>query len=104
MELYRRRSVFNSMEIPRHQRLIEGELERTLIHLKAEQITDEDYKKTLSLVERLYGMMDIQKPSRVSKDTMLVVGANLLGILMVIKHEHVNVVTSKALGFIMRPR
>jgi len=104
IELYRRRLVFNQPEIPRHQRLIEGELERTLIHLKAEMINEEDYKKTLSLVERLHGLLEHPKSNTVSKDTLLTVGANLFGIILIIKHENVNVITSKALSFLMRPR
>ena len=96
--------MFDSKEMPRHQRLIEGELERTLIHLKGEMVNSEEFAKTLNLVERLNGMMDRQKPSTVSKDTLVVVGANLLGIILIIKHEHVNVITSKALSFVMRPR
>jgi hypothetical protein len=96
--------MFNSREQSNNQRLIEVELDRTLIQLKAEKVTDEEYAKTLSLVERLHKMLDKEKPASVSKDTMLTVGANLVGIILILKHEHVNVISSKALGFIMRPR
>jgi hypothetical protein len=44
------------------------------------------------------------KKTSVSKDTLATVGANLIGILMVIKHEHVNVITSRAMNLLMRPR
>jgi hypothetical protein len=84
--------------------MIEGELERTLIRLKAEGVESEEYAKTLTLVERLNGLMDRPKSSSVSKETLVTVGANLVGILLIIKHEHVNVITSKALNFVMRPR
>jgi len=40
----------------------------------------------------------------VSRDTLAVIGANLLGILMIIKHENVNVITSRAMGLILSPR
>jgi hypothetical protein len=96
--------MFNSREQSNNQRLIEVELDRTLIQLKAERVTDEEYAKTLSLAERLHKMLDKEKPASVSKDTMLTVGANLVGIILILKHEHVNVISSKALGFIMRPR
>jgi len=96
--------MFNSREQSNNQRLIEVELDRTLIQLKAERVTDEEYAKTLSLVERLHKMLDKEKPASVSKDTILTVGANLVGIILILKHEHVNVISSKALGFIMRPR
>jgi hypothetical protein len=96
--------VFESKEISKSQRMLESELERTLIRLKAEEVYSDDYKKTLSTVERLHGMMDKQKPSSVSKDTALTVAANLIGIFLIIKHENVNVITSKALNFVIRPR
>lgn len=96
--------MFNSREIPNHQRLLESELDRTLRNLRAEMPNTEEYAKTLSLVERLNQMVDKEKPSSVSKDTLLTVGANLLGIILILKHEHANVITTKALGFIMRPR
>lgn len=39
-----------------------------------------------------------------SLDTVLVVGANLLGILWLTRFERENVISSKALGFVMKPR
>ena len=91
-------------EVSRTQRSIESELERALTRLKSEMVDSEDYVKALSHVERLHKMMDREKPSNVSKDTMLTVAANLIGIFLIIKHESVNVISSKAVGFIMRPR
>ena len=96
--------MFNSKEIPKHQRMLESELDRVLIRLKTEMPDSEDYIKTLSLVERLNEMLDKETPDVVSKNTLLVVGGNLLGILLILKHEHLNVITSKALGFVIRAR
>jgi len=41
---------------------------------------------------------------RVSPDTMLIVGGNILGIILILQFERVNVVTSKALAFVMKLR
>lgn len=38
----------------------------------------------------------------VNPDTLLLVGGNLLGILMIVGHERAGIVTSKALNFIMK--
>jgi hypothetical protein len=91
-------------EKPKYQLLLESELEQQLKLLKSHTSDSEGYAKTLSHVERLHDMIDVEKHSIVSKDALLNVGANLLGILMIIKHEHVNVITSKALGFVIRAR
>jgi hypothetical protein len=97
--------VFNSRETPRHQRMLEGELERAIGCLKLIPSMDQqEYSSTLKTTERLYEMMEKDKSSSVSKDVALTVVANLLGIFMIIKHEHVNVITSKALGFVFRLR
>lgn len=94
--------MFKDKEIPRHRRLLEEEYTRTLATLNMHQIDSPEYAKMLSSVERLHTMMNIQKTSPVSRETLLTVGANILGILLIIKHEDVNVITSKALGFVIR--
>lgn len=92
-----------SKGVSNSQRMIESELERALTAMRAEVVTDEDYKKRLSVVERLHGLMDTTEKVRpVSKETMLNVAANLVGILLIIRHEDVNVIASKALMFVTR--
>jgi len=47
---------------------------------------------------------EAQATNRVSKDTLAVVTANLLGIFMIINHERVNVIRSAAMSFVLKPR
>lgn len=89
-------------EKPKHQLLLEGEIENALAVLKGHATGSQDYVKMLGYVERLYEMLET--PSSVSKDTLATIGANLLGIFMIIKHESVNVITSKAMSFVIRPK
>jgi hypothetical protein len=96
--------MFTRKEKPKYQLLLEDELEQQLKLLRSHLSGSEEYVKTLNYVERLHGMIDEEKYSIVSKDALLNVGANLLGIFMIIKHERVNVITSKALSFVIRPR
>jgi hypothetical protein len=97
--------VFTKKEPPKYyQRQLEEELERAIACLKTALTDSEDYAKMLSSVERLHGMLDEEKPKSVSKDTLATIAANLAGIFMIIKHERVNVITSKALSFVIRPR
>lgn len=37
-------------------------------------------------------------------DTLLIVGGNLLGIILILKHEKFDVIASKALGFVIKGR
>lgn len=96
--------MFRDKETPYHQRQLEEEYIRILAVLPMHQADSQDYAKLLTSAERIHGLMDIKKSSPVSRETLLTVGANLLGILLIIKHEDVNVITSKALGFVIRVR
>ena len=96
--------MFNGKEIPRHQRLLEEEYVRILTVLSSNQPDSAEYAKMLGCVERIHDMTDIREPSPVSRDTLLTVGANIIGILLIIKHENVNVITSKALGFVIKAK
>lgn len=88
---------------PEYQLLLEGEIVQQLKVLRSQTTGTDEFEKALRSVERLHDM--IGKPSSpVSKDTLASVGANLLGIIMIIKHESLNVITSKAMSFVIRPR
>jgi hypothetical protein len=96
--------MFSKKPTPLYKRMLEAELERAIGHLRTVLSDSEEYAKMLTSVERLHSMTIEEKSSSVSKDTLAAVGANLLGILMIIKHERVNVITSKALSFVVRTR
>lgn len=96
--------MFTQKEKPKYQRDLESELESAVLRLKANLLGSDEYAKELAHVERLYEMMDNKSTSRISPDTRATVAANLLGILLILKHEHVNVITSKALSFVIRTR
>lgn len=88
---------------PTYQLLLQEELEQQLKLLKTHVSSSDEFVKTLGYVERLHKMTD--HSSSMSKDTIATVGANLLGILMIIKHESVgNFISSKALSFVIRPK
>lgn len=89
---------------PKYQLLLEDELTNALQYLRTQVTGSDPYVAALSYVERLRSMVEKDNQPAVSKETLLIVGANLLGILMIIKHEDVNVLSSKALNFVMRTR
>lgn len=84
--------------------LLESEVARAIRSLKNHEIGSEEYAKSLDHVVMLHKMLVEDKPASVSKDTMAVVGANLLGIILVIKHEFVNVITTRAFNLLLSPR
>lgn len=80
----------------------ETQLDRTITQLELDlQNTDPDskeYAKKVKLLEKLYAIRSKNAPKGVSPDTWLVVGANLLGIVIIVAYEHGHVLTSKALN------
>lgn len=59
-------------------------------------------------IETVLGLMDKRKKldtkDSVSPNTIATVGANLFGIGMILYHEKVHVISSKALGFVLKGR
>jgi hypothetical protein len=66
--------------------------------------TSEEYATLLDRLKVLHKMEEESKPSRVSPDTVVLAVTNILGIAMIIRHEHLNVVTSKALSLVRPPK
>lgn len=84
--------------------MLELVMEKAIRSLNHHVIGSEEYNRTLEAIVKLHKMVIEEKNSFVKKDTWLIVGANLLGILMIIKHEHVNIITSKAIGLLLKPK
>jgi hypothetical protein len=64
----------------------------------------EEYSKLNDQLSKLYSLKEIDSKKRVSPDTLAMVLGNLLGIVLIVGHERMNVVTSKALNFVMKLR
>ena len=84
--------------------LLDRATDRAIRELDRHPIGSENYVKTMDLVERLHRLKQNEKADPVSKDTLALVSANLLGIIMIIKHEYVNVITSRAMNLLIKPR
>ena len=77
----------------------EKKVDETIQKLVEEADTPEKVKAVLELLEKR------RKPKKgVSADTVAIIAANLLGIVLILSHEKLNVISTKALGFVMRGR
>jgi hypothetical protein len=83
--------------------LLEREIDRATRDLSRHAIGSHEYDATLERIVTLRRLKEEDKSKAVSKDNLAVVLGNLLGIFMIIKHENVNVVSSRALSLILRP-
>jgi hypothetical protein len=84
--------------------LLDDAIDRAARELNHHDVGSPEYVKILNALSSLTDMRQQEKPKSVSKETLFNVGGNLLGIIMILKHERVNVITSKALSFVLRTR
>jgi hypothetical protein len=87
---------------------IEIELETEILssfkELKSHEATSEEYGTVVDRIAKLHKLKSEEKLKLPSLDTALVVGANIFGIFWLTRYERENVISSKALGFVMKPR
>jgi hypothetical protein len=86
------------------QTLVDDAMVRAFDELKGQSVASEEYAKNLDGIVKLHKMREEEKSPGVSPDTIVLVAANLLGILLIIRHEHVNVITSRAMSTLIKPR
>jgi hypothetical protein len=67
-----------------------------------------DTKDYSNMTDQLVKLMKLKKEltssMKVSPDTLAIIAANLVGIVLIIGHERVNVIASKALSFVMKAK
>jgi hypothetical protein len=88
------------MFLPKRNTYVDDEITRAVKALHDKDMTDEKYGVILHRLETLHKMRQDEKPDQLSSDTLALVTANLIGILLIIRHEHVNVISSKAMSMI----
>jgi hypothetical protein len=77
-------------------------IDDVLIEMSSHSATTEEYGKLLDRLMDLYKLKET--PSSPSPDVLVQSGAYILGIAMIIRHEELNIITTKALSFVPRIR
>lgn len=63
-----------------------------------------EYARMVEQLDKIYKLKEVDSKSHVSRDTWAIIGANLVGIVMIVGHERAHVVTSKAMSFLLKLR
>lgn len=79
-------------------------VDRAVSELEDHPVTSVEYGKILDKLSTLHEMQTKEKPASVSPDTLALIAANLVGIMIIIRHEQFNNVATKATNFVMRVR
>lgn len=83
---------------------LEKEIHSVLCNMSTYSPTDNEYIEMVEILERLYKLKEKEPKTKVSPDTIAIIAGNLLGIALILGYEKTNVLTSKALGFVVRGR
>lgn len=84
---------------------LEGQIHRILDEMNQVHPSSEAYAQMTTQLEKLLETKTkVKKGNRPSADTLLVVAGNLTGILSILIFERGGIVTSKALGFVMKSK
>lgn len=83
---------------------LENEIERLLVRLSNIEPNTDDYAVIADQLTKLDKLKDSDSSRRVSPDTLATVAANLAGIVLILNYERANIVLTKAVGFILKPR
>lgn len=90
--------------IPKAKTPVDHEIDILFKELRLHDINSKEYATVLDRIVKLHELQVNETPKRVSRDTLVLAAANLLGIVMVLKHEQLNVITTKAMSLVPRPR
>ena len=89
---------------PSEKTELEKAIEKVLFEMDEYTSDMDEYARMVDQLEKLYKLKDIDKPTRVSADTVAMITANLVGIAMIIGYERANILTSKALSVLFKLR
>lgn len=95
--------MFKSKD-PHEKSGLEDAIDAVLADMKTHDTTSDEYAACVKQLAKLHKLKEDEKPSRVSPDTLVVAGANLLGIVLVVGHERAHIITSKARDFVLKLR
>lgn len=83
---------------------IEPLIDAVVAEMEQKGPDSDDYERLLAYLERLNEIKAKNRQEPVSRDTIALIAGNFLGIVAIVAYEQKHVMTSKAFGWITRPR
>lgn len=81
---------------------LEEAIELLLQELKGFRADEPEYAKIVEQLTKLYALKAIDKPDRVSKDTLATIFGNVGIAVIIVMYEQKGIITSKVSHFLMR--
>jgi len=70
--------------------------------MKSMEIDSKEYLHAIEILDALAEANSKKSSTKVSPDTIAIAATNLAGILLILNYERLNVITTRAIGFILR--
>lgn len=83
---------------------LDAEIKSVLEQMRVLEANDKIYAEMLGNLSELCSARALIKPSGPSADAVLTVAGSLIGIGLMLSYEHFHPITSKAIGFILKPK
>lgn len=83
---------------------LEKEIDDVLLVMSTYSPASVEYTAMAENLERLYKSKAQSRVHTISPDTLLVVAGNLLGLAFIMNFEKADIITTKALGFVLKGR
>ena len=96
--------MFNLKTTPTEPTNLEKAIQRLHDDMQTVDPNTDQYTKMADNITKLYKLReyDTRKRWHPSPDAVLTATVNIVGILLIIRHEDVNVISSKAIGFVKK--
>jgi hypothetical protein len=89
---------------PKSNTYVDNEISRVVNKLQDQEVDSDEYEVLLKRLEKLQKIRQEEMADYPSTDALLSAATNLIGIILILRHENLNVITSKAIGFVQRTR
>lgn len=90
--------------IKRKPTILDDEIKRVRLKMLDESVNSEEYDQLMNHFERLVRLRKEDRSNRVSPDTWAIVGANLLGILIIVGYERGHVIASRGMQALLKTK
>lgn len=90
--------------IPKKEDNLQEVIDSVIQEMQTVNSDSDEFAKMNEQLERLYEIRNKSRKSKVNPDTLASIIGNLLGIMTIVHFEKLNVITSKALPFVLKPK
>lgn len=94
----------SEIQTTKETKTLQSAIDKVLLEMDNTEPFSTKYVTMVDQLEKLYKIKASEKPETVSKETLFTIGGNLAGIIAILGFERAHIISSKALGFVLKSR